>query len=306
MLRYTAIRILLLIPTMLLASTAVFLTMRLVPGDPAQAVLGAEASAERVAQAREEMGLNDPVLVQYGRFLRGLVAGDLGTSYRTHEPVWNQVKRAVPASLELNGAGMMLAVLFGIPLGVVAAVNRNTWVDSGTMVIAMVAVSMPIFLLGLLLMRTFAAKLHWFPATGRGTLAHLVLPAFTIGLTYASGIARMTRATVVEVLLQDFVRTARAKGLAERVILYRHTLRNAMIPIATVTGSEFSRLLGGAVITEAVFAYPGLGRMLVDAVRFRDYPVAQGGVLVLAGIIILVNLLVDLSYGALDPRVRYA
>lgn len=279
--------------------------MRMVPGDPAQMALGAEASAEQVEEARHQLGLQDALIVQYGRFLVRLSQGDLGTSYRTHEPVWDQVRRAVPASLELNGAGMLVALALGIPLGVVAGFRRNTWIDTIVMTLSMGAVSLPIFVLGLLLMKFFAAKLHWLPATGRGTLAHLVLPAVTIGLTYAASIARMSRTQVVEVLMQDFIRTARAKGLAERVVLFRHALRNAMIPIVTVAATEFSRLLGGAVITEAVFAYPGLGRLMVDAVRFRDYPVAQGGVLVLAGLIIVVNLVVDLSYGSLDPRVRH-
>jgi ABC-type dipeptide/oligopeptide/nickel transport system permease component len=292
-------------PVLLVVSVAVFLAMRMIPGDPARLMAGPDAAEEDVENIRQLLGLNRPVYAQYGIFLREALAGNLGTSIRSRRPVTDELAMRVPFSLQLAAGGVVIAVLLGVPLGIVAAVYRGSTVDTLVMVQAVAGVSLPVFWLGLLLMLLFAAILRWLPSSGSGTLRHLILPAVTLGLAEAALIARMTRSAMLDVLHEDYVRTARAKGLRELVVIGRHALRNAAIPLVTIVGMDFGRLLGGAVITETVFAWPGIGLLVVDAVKFRDYPVVQGAILFFALAVVLVNLLVDLSYAYLDPRVRY-
>jgi peptide/nickel transport system permease protein/oligopeptide transport system permease protein len=245
------------------------------------------------------------MVVQYLGYVSGLVQGDLGTSIRSRRPVLTEVLDRLPATAELALAGLTVAVVVGVGLGVAAAVRKRTWVDALAIAVALLGVSVPVFWSGFLLMLLFALELGWLPASGRGTWQHLVLPALTVGVSSAAFIARITRGAVLETLGQDYVRTARAKGLAAPRVVVRHALRNALLPIVTVVGLQLGGLLGGAVLTETVFAWPGVGRMLVDAIVARDLPLVQGSVLVVSVIFIVVNLLVDLSYAAINPKVRY-
>lgn len=285
-------------------ATLLFFVLRWVPGDPALIVAGAEASPTVVASLRKEMGLDKPLHEQYWVYISNLTKGDMGRSYRSRNPVRTEIGSRFLPTIELAGTSITIAFLVGLPLGILSAVNRNTLLDRLGTMLSIAGVSVPIFWLALLLMILFAAKLQWLPATGRQGFTSLLLPAITIGLTYAASISRMTRSSMLEVLGQDYIRTARAKGLAEKVVIYRHGLRNALIPVITVGGLEFGRLLGGAVITETVFAWPGLGRLLVDAVKQRDYALVQGAVLVFATMVVLVNRLVDFTYRVVDPRLR--
>src|SRR5690625_2446564 len=279
--------------------------VRLAPGDPAQLLAGEFADAATVERIRERFGLNDSLGVQFQRFVSGAVQGDLGRSTRTGRLVTEDLRDYFPNTIQLAAAAIVFALVVGILLGVVSALKPNTWVDAFAMILALIGVSMPTFWFGLLAIRFFAVDLPWFPVAGRGTFAHLVLPAVTLGFSSTGIIARMTRSSMLEVLGQDYVRTARAKGGTPRSVVFKHALRNALVPVLTVGGLEFGSLLAGAVITETVFTWPGVGRMLVTSVLSRDYPVVQGTVLVIAVSFILVNLLVDLVYGLIDPRLRY-
>ena len=296
------------VPVLFGVTLLVFAMTWLTPGDPVVALLGETAqgiSAEAREDLRRQLGLDRPWPVQYLEYVTGLAQGDLGTSIRSRRPVVDEVLDRLPATAELALAGLAIAVVVGVSLGVAAAVRKRTWVDALAIAVALVGVSVPVFWSGFLLMLVFALELGWLPASGRGTWQHLVLPALTVGISSAAFIARITRGAVLETLGQDYVRTARAKGVAARRVVVRHALRNALLPIVTVVGLQLGGLLGGAVLTETVFAWPGVGRMLVDAILARDLPLVQGSVLVVSLLFILVNLTVDLSYAAINPKVRY-
>jgi peptide/nickel transport system permease protein len=294
------------LPVMLGISVAVFLMMHLVPGDPAKMMLGELAVDESVvANFRHQLGLDQPIAVQYWRFLRNAVRGDLGRSILENQPVARMIWQVLPSTVELTLAGLGVAVLLGGILGITAAVRHHTWVDNGSMLLALWGVSMPSFWMGLLLIFLFSLKLGWLPATGQGGWMRLIMPAFTLGYVAAAVIARLVRSSMLEVLRQDYVRTARAKGLVERLVIYRHALKNAMIPVVTVLGLQFGALLGGTVIIETVFSRPGIGRLAVTSILSKDFQVTQGTVLMSAVFYTLVNIVVDISYAALDPRIRY-
>jgi ABC-type dipeptide/oligopeptide/nickel transport system permease component len=304
MLRYLVRRLLLTIPVLIGVATLVFALIHFIPGDPAQAILGEAASPEDIAQLRERLGLDRPLLVQYGSFLRGLLRGDLGVSLRNDQPVTQQILERMPATAELAFAAMFVAVAIALPLGIIAAVWRGTAIDFSAMTLSLVGISVPNFWLGPLLAIVFAVELGWLPVGGRGTLAHLVLPAITLGAALAAILARMTRASLLEELREPYVLAARAKGVSRARAVLRHAFRNSLIPIVTILGLQFGVVLTGAVITETIFAWPGIGRLLIQSISFRDYPTVQGCVLLIAVTYVGVNLITDLTYGFLDPRIR--
>jgi ABC-type dipeptide/oligopeptide/nickel transport system permease component len=277
----------------------------LIPGDPAQAMLGETASAADVAALRAKLGLDRPLLEQYRAFLAGLARGDLGVSLRTGEPVTQQIWLRVPATVELAAAAMVFAIGLAIPLGVLAAVWRGTAIDFASMGLALTGISVPNFWLGPLLAIVFSVWLEWLPVSGRGTWAHLVLPAISLGAGLAAILARMTRATMLEELREPYVQAARARGASTPRAVVRHALRSGLIPVVTLIGLQFGTVLTGAVITETVFAWPGIGRLLIQSIGFRDYPVVQGCILLIAVTYMAVNLITDLTYGSLDPRIRF-
>jgi len=284
-------------------SFVVFLILWLT-GDPAAVMLPPDASAEDIRAFRQAMGFNDPFIVQYGRFVGGALRGDFGQSIRHGEPAFGLVVERMPATFELAGAALVLALSIAIPAGIVSAVRRNSLADYLSTVIALVGQSMPTFWLGIMLILLFSVRLNLLPSSGSGTLEHLVLPAVTLGLFTTARITRLTRSGMLEVLGQDFIRTARAKGVGARRVVWKHALKNAAVPIVTIVGIELGTLLGGSVITETIFAWPGVGRLSVQAIYNRDYPVVQAAVFLLASTFIVVNLLVDLVYTWLDPRIR--
>ena len=304
MLRYLVRRLLLTIPVLLGVATLVFSLIHLVPGDPAQAMLGDGASAQDIAELRASLGLDRPLLEQYVTFLRHAITGDLGRSFRTGQPVTTMIVERIPATAELAVAAMIVAILIAIPLGVVAAVWRGTAADYGAMTFALAGVSIPNFWLGPLLAIVFAVELGWLPVSGRGTLAHLILPAVSLGLALAAILARMTRASLLEELRELYVRAARARGASRVTAITTHALRNSMIPLLTIVALQFGAVLTGAVITETIFAWPGIGRLLIQSIGFRDYPMVQGCILLIAVTYVTVNLVTDLMYGVLDPRIR--
>jgi peptide/nickel transport system permease protein/oligopeptide transport system permease protein len=283
----------------------VFAMVRLAPGDPAQLLAGEFADAETIELIRERFGLNQSIPEQFLRFVGGVVQGDLGRSTRSNREVTADLAVYFPNTLELALGAIAVAILLGIPMGIIAALRPNTPVDLVVMLGALLGVSMPVFWFGLLAILIFSVELGWFPVAGRGTLRHLVLPAITLSASSLAIIARMTRSSMLEVLGQDFIRTARAKGLFGRGVVLKHALRNALVPVVTVVGLQFGALLAGAVITETVFTWPGIGSLLVQSILARDYPVVQGAVLLIAVSFIIVNLIVDLIYGYIDPRIRY-
>ena len=303
--RYIFQRLLSLIPVLFGVSLLVFAILKFVPGDPAQQVAGLDASAEDLEAIRHQMGLDRPVHVQYLYFVGNALRGDFGRSIRSHRPVVEELGSRLPNTVLLTLVAMALAIVLGIGLGVVAATRQYTLWDSLSMAVAMLGISVPIFWLGLMLMLLFAVQLRWLPTAGTGTVWHLVLPALTLGAASSAIIARQVRSAMLEVLRQDYVRTATAKGLRHRTVVMRHALANAMIPAVTIIGLQFGYLLAGAVVTETVFAWPGVGRLLVDAIKFRDFPVVQATILWLAILFSAVNLAVDLLYGYLDPRIKY-
>jgi len=286
-------------------STFVFFMVHLIPGDPATVMLGVRATPSRVAAIRENMGLDEPLVVQYGNFLLNVVQGDFGRSFRTNRPVVYEIQVRMWPTVQLAFAGMGLALLIGIASGVLAASKRDTWVESAVMVVAMIGISIPNFVLGMLLMLLFSVHLRLLPTMGYGTPLHLILPALSLGFLYSAIIARITRSSMVEILGMDYIRSARAKGLRDRKVMYKHALRNGLIPVVTIAGLYLGVLLGGAVVIETLFSWPGLGRLAVESISARDYPMIQGIVLVLATGFVVVNLLVDISYGFLDPRIQY-
>lgn len=287
------------------ASVFVFLMLQLVPGDPATLIAGPEATLEDIERVRERFGLNRPLHVQYVDFVTRALTGDLGHSFRSGRPVADEIFPRYVNTLYLSVASITVSIILGVGAGVVSAVWRNSLLDHLVMLLALVGLSMPSFWWGLLLLLFFSVNLGWFPMAGMGGWSHLVLPSLTLGTAAAAVIARMTRSTMLEVLGQDFIRTAQAKGLSQLQVVGKHALRNALIPTLTITGLQFGMLLGGQVVTETIFSWPGLGRLLVDAIGRRDLPIVQGAILLLAGTFAVINLLVDLGYGLLDPRVRY-
>jgi len=285
-------------------SVVVFLILHLT-GDPAALMLPPDATAEDIAKFRHDMGFDDPVAVQYVRFLKGAVRGDFGQSIRHGEPAMGLVVERLPATFELAGAGLVIALALAIPAGIVSAVRRNTSIDYISTVVALLGQAMPTFWLGIMLILVFSVRLNWLPSSGRGDVEHLILPAITLGLFTTARITRLTRSGMLEVLGQDYVRTARAKGVAEPPVVWKHALKNASIPIVTIVGIELGTLLGGSVITETIFAWPGVGRLSVQAIFNRDYPVVQSAVFLLASTFVIVNFLVDVVYTYLDPRIRF-
>ncbi|TAH51205.1 MAG: ABC transporter permease [Chloroflexota bacterium] len=330
--RYLIKRSLTLILVLLGVSLLVFGFVRLIPGDPAVVMLGERATPESIERVRAQLGLDKPVYEQYLIFIANALRGDLGTSVLRQEPVTREILRRFPATIELAFGAMIVATFLGIPLGILSAVKRNSWFDASSMVVALTGVSMPIFWLGLMLIFLFAVTLHWLPSGARldanaqyepitnlvlldsllqanlalfaQGLRHLILPAVALATIPMAIIARMTRSSMLEVLNQDYVRTARAKGLKERSVILRHALRNALLPVITVVGLQVGILLSGAILTETVFSWPGIGRWLVDAIYARDYPIVQGVTLTIAIIFVLINLVVDILYTLVDPRVR--
>ena len=305
MLRFLARRLALTIPVLLGVATLVFALIHFIPGDPAQAMLGETAAEEDVQALRQRLGLDRPLVEQYGLFLGGAVRGDLGVSLRTNEPVAQAIVDRLPATLELAAAAMLVAIGFAIPLGIIAAVRRGTLVDHLATTVSLTGISIPNFWLGPLLAIVFAVELGWLPVSGRGTPAHLVLPAISLGAALAAILARMTRASLLEELREPYVQAARARGTSRTRAVLRHAFRNSLIPVVTLIGLQFGAVLTGAVITETIFAWPGIGRLLIQSIGFREYPLVQGCILFIAVIYVGMNLLTDLVYGVLDPRIRY-
>lgn len=303
---YLLRRLLLFIPTLLVATTLVFVIFRLVPGDPAQLIAGEMAPQEVVDSIRHQMGLDQPIHVQYLLYLDRLAHGDLGISKVYQQRAMDQLLARLPATLLLAFTAMFIASLAGITAGVLSAIRRYSWIDYACMLLAVGGVSMPGFWLGLMLIVVFSVSLGLLPVGGFTSAGALLLPAVTLAANQMAVIARMTRSTMLDVLGQDYVRTARAKGLKERLVLLRHTLRNALIPTTTIAGLQLGYLLGGSVIVETVFSWPGVGRLMIDSIQMRDYTMVQAVALVYAVLMLTVNLLVDILYAALDPRVRYA
>lgn len=333
MTKYVLKRLLMLVPVLLGISIVVFLVIHLIPGDPVTVMLGEKASPERAELLRKELGLYDPLYVQYFRFLQRALMGDLGRSIRSNDSVLTEIMARFPATVELTFTSLLLATVLGVILGIIAAVKQYSLWDNLGMIIAIFGVSIPVFWLGLMLIILFSVELKWLPATGRlsvgmalsritglnildslltlnlkaltDTLKHLMMPSIALGTIQMAVIARMTRSSMLEVVRQDYIRTARAKGLSERVVIYKHALKNALIPVITVIGLTVGRLLGGAVLTETIFAWPGIGKLAVDSIYSRDYPLVQGVVLLIATGFVFVNLIVDVFYAFLDPRIRY-
>ena len=334
MLRFAVRRLILLVPILIGLSLLVFLWIRALPGSPAEALLGERATAESVAQVRDQYGLDDPIYEQYWRYLKTVGSGDLGTSIASRRPITEEIRDRFPATIELAFGAMFFATFIGIPLGFLAAKHHGKPVDHGSLFVSLIGVSIPIFFLAIILKWLFAVELGWLPSVGRqdvlletehptnfyvldgiitrdwtaawDAVKHLILPAIALGSIPLAIIARITRASVLDVQNEDYVRTARAKGLSGHVVDRRHVLRNAMLPISTIVGLQVGLLLSGAILTETVFAFPGIGTWLQAAIENRDYPVIQGGVLFVAIVVVLVNLFVDLSYGLLNPRIRLA
>jgi ABC-type dipeptide/oligopeptide/nickel transport system permease component len=303
--RFLVRRLLLTIPVLIGVATLVFSLIHLVPGDPVQAMLGESATPQDLAETRTRLGLDRPLYEQYATFLKGVASGNLGTSLRTNQPVTRAIAERLPATFELAVAAMAVAVAIAIPLGIVAAVRAGTAVDFAATTAALIGISIPNFWLGPLMAIVFSVTLGWFPVSGRGTFANLVLPAVTLGAPLAAVLARMTRASVIEELRELYVLAARARGVSPARAVVVHAFRNSLIPIVTVLGLQFGAVLTGAVITETIFAWPGVGRLLVQSISFRDYPLVQGCILLIAVTYVAMNLLTDLVYGLLDPRIRY-
>lgn len=294
-----------MIPTLLLVVLIVFLFVHILPGDPARLVAGVDADEATIALIRQDLGLDLPLPQQFMRYVQELSQGNLGNSLRTKRPVALEISERFLPTLWLTISSMAWSVLFGMAIGISSAVWRNRWPDRLGMTLAVSGISFPAFALGMMLMQVFSVQLGWLPTVGADTWQHYILPSLTLGAAVAAVMARFTRASFVEVIQEDYVRTARAKGLSEPLVVFKHTLRNALIPVVTMMGLQFGFLLGGSIVVETVFNWPGLGRLLVDAVNQRDYPVIQGLVLLFSTEFILINLLVDVLYGAINPSIRY-
>ncbi len=307
MTEYILKRLLMVVPILLGVATIIFALMFLVPGDPARLLMGQHGDEKVLENIRRELGLDKPVYIQYARYIGKLAKGDLGTSYRQKRPVTEIIRERFPATAKLAVVSMIISIVIGISAGIIAAVYRNKFWDMLVMVLSLSGISMPVFWLGMMLILIFASGLGWLPVGGygqSGDLRHILLPALSLSAVFVGYIARMMRSSMLEVIGKDYIRTARAKGLSERTVIIGHALRNAFIPVITIIGINFAGLLGGAVATETVFAWPGLGRATVDAIRVRDLPVVEGCVIFLAFMFVMVNLLVDISYAWIDPRIR--
>lgn len=333
MFSYTIRRLLMLIPVLFGMTLIVFFMIRAIPGDPAQIILGQQATEEGIEALNEKLGLNQPWYIQYIDYVKGLLTGDLGTSLRTNSPISSEIWPYLAATIELAVVAMIIAVVIGVNAGIISAWFQNSWFDYLAMLIAIIGVSVPVFWLGLMEQWIFSIKLDWLPSTGRESIRdpinaithlylidtliqgrfdqfivvikHLILPAIALGTIPMAIIARMTRSSMLEVMRSDFIRTAKAKGMHMFFVVYKHSLKNAVIPVLTVIGLQMGLLLGGAILTETIFGWPGIGRYIYDAIGFRDYPVIQSGILVVATIFVFINLLVDLIYAAVDPRIKY-
>jgi ABC-type dipeptide/oligopeptide/nickel transport system permease component len=308
MLKYFLFRVLGTVPVLFGVSVAVFVMVRLVPGDPVQIMFAnsAQPSQEQVDAMRHQLGLDLPIYRQYVKYLDGVVQGDLGESFRSRQPVGSEIIDRLPNTLKLTGASLLVALVIGLTAGILSATFRGGWIDRISMVVAIIGLSVPGFWLGMMIMLLFGVRLQWFPVSGAETWKHLVMPAFTLGVISSAVIARITRASMLEVLNQDYVRTARAKGLHDVSVVWRHALRNALIPVVTIVGLQIGGLLSGAFIIESVFAYPGIGALAVNALQTRDFPMIQGIVLFVAVVYVGINVLIDLLYGVLDPRISYS
>jgi len=304
LLRYIGQRILYAIPALWLIVTMVFMLAHLVPGDPVAQMLGEGARVEDLQQLRHALGLDLPLLTQYGRYMEGVLHGNLGESFRFQQPVLRVVASHYPATLELAIVALLICAAIAIPAGVLAAHRRGERTDHAVGVLTLFGLSIPNFALGPILILVFSVILGWLPVSGRGGILHLVLPAFTLGAALAAILTRMVRTSVIEELSADYIRTARAKGLTESAVLFRHAFRNALIPILTILGLQFGTLLAGTIVTESIFAWPGIGRLAVQAIGARDYPLLQGCILLIAVSYVIVNLLTDFVYAVVDPRVR--
>jgi peptide/nickel transport system permease protein len=306
MLKYIVKRIFLMIPVLIVMTLIVFSIFYFAPGDPVSRIAGPNATPEVYERIKHKYGLDQPFIVQYSRFAQSVVEGDLGVSILQDRPVIEMIKERLPVTLQIGLLGFLLTFVIAIPAGVMAAVKKNTAVDYLCMSGSLLGIAIPTFWLGMLLLYVFAYKLRWFPISGDGTIKQLILPSFAIGLTNAAVTARMVRSSMLEVLKQDYVRTARSKGLFEKIVIYRHALKNALIPIITLMGLRLGWILGGSVALEIIFSIPGIGRLMVDSILSRDFPVVQGAMIVLTSSIILANILADILYAIVDPRIRYS
>lgn len=302
---YIIKRILQMIPTLLGVLLLVFILVHSVPGDPARMVAGVEASAADVELVRERLGLNDALHIQFSNYFVGVIKGDLGTSLRSGRPITEEIMTRFPSTVKLTLLSVIILVVVGLFAGILSATKPNSFRDNVTMMFALFGISMPVFWLGLMLILAFSYYIPILPSGGDSEFKHFILPAIALGLSSSAILARLTRSSVLEVINQDYIRTARAKGVKEKAVIYQHALKNALIPIITIIGLEFGSLLGGAVLTETVFSINGLGRFLVQSIQFRDYPAVQGVILFIATIFVIVNILVDICYGLVDPRIRY-
>ena len=304
MLRYTLKRIVGVLPTLIIVVTFVFFFVRMIPGDPARLVAGEQATLDAVEAVRVQLGLDQPIHIQYLKYVGGLLRGDLGMSLRTKRPVLTEVAARYGNTMALTFASLIWSTIVGVILGVWSGKNRGKWQDFTGMTLAVSGISLPNFWIGFLLIMAFSVKLRWLPTTGVGSWKNLVLPAIALGTSIAAIIARFTRSSIVEVLKEDYIRTARAKGLKEKTVTWGHAFRNSMISVVTVVGLQFGFLLGGSVVTEAVFAYPGLGQLLVESVNYRDYPAIQSLILIFSLQFIIINLIVDILYAILNPEIK--
>jgi peptide/nickel transport system permease protein len=333
MINYTIRRLLMLIPVLFGMTLVVFFIIRAIPGDPAQVMLGQQATKDAVELLTEKLGLNDPWYIQFFDYIKGLLTGDLGHSIRSSAAISNEIWPYLAATLELSMVAMCIAIFLGVNAGIISAWFRNSWFDYTAMIVALIGISIPVFWLGLMEQWAFSLELHWLPSTGRENVRdpvqavthlylidtmingrwdqfaevfrHLILPSFTLATIPMAIIARITRSSMLEVMQSDYIRTARAKGMRMFGVVYKHSLKNAVIPVLTVIGLQVGLLLGGAILTETIFGWPGIGRYIYDAIAARDYPVIQSGILVIATIFIFINLIVDLLYVAIDPRIKY-
>jgi peptide/nickel transport system permease protein len=333
MLTYTIRRLLMLIPVLFGMTFVVFFIIRAIPGDPAQVILGQQATKEAIAALTEKLGLNDPWYIQFVEYVKGLLTGDLGDSLRSSTPISEEIWPYLAATLELSLAAMIIAIVIGVNAGIISAWFQNSWFDYIAMVVALIGISIPVFWLGLMEQWLFSLELGWLPSTGRENVRdpveaitnlylidtllngrwdqfgevvrHLILPSVTLATIPMAIIARITRSSMLEVMRSDYIRTARAKGMRMFWVVYKHSLKNAVIPVLTVIGLQIGLLLGGAILTETIFGWPGIGRYIYEAIGYRDYPVIQTGILIIAAIFILINLVVDLLYVAIDPRIKY-
>lgn len=333
MLTYTIRRLLMLIPVLFGMTLVVFFIIRAIPGDPAQVILGQQATKEAIAALTEKLGLNNPWYIQFVEYVKGLLTGDLGESLRSSTPISEEIWPYLAATLELSLAAMIIAIVIGVNAGIISAWFQNSWFDYIAMVVALIGISIPVFWLGLMEQWLFSLELGWLPSTGRENVRnpveaitnlylidtllngrwdqfgevvrHLILPSVTLATIPMAIIARITRSSMLEVMRSDYIRTARAKGMRMFWVVYKHSLKNAVIPVLTVIGLQIGLLLGGAILTETIFGWPGIGRYIYEAIGYRDYPVIQSGILIIAAIFILINLVVDLLYVAIDPRIKY-